>query len=182
MQGVDGAKGQVKYHLAGINIVVRASLDKEYYREGESAQLTLYISNPNTQNSMVNLFARVNYPGYESGRPFALTGNQTLSFEVPLIRITGEKLFFGIYHESGRSIHLNSLYIYRAGDVITLTTDKQVYRPGETVSVSVSGNTSGALTLTAPNYEETIPFNNSATRSFPSPPLSPREHITSAIS
>jgi hypothetical protein len=37
------------------------------------------------------------------------------------------------------------------------------------VAVAVAGNTSGTLTLTAPNYEETVPFNNTATRSFPLP-------------
>jgi len=168
-QGVEGSRGQVKYHLAGINIAVRASLDKQYYQEGESAHLTLYISNPNAQSSTLNLFARVNYPGYESNQPFTLNISQTIAFDIPLAKITGEKLFFGIYHESGRSIHLNSLYIYKAGDVITITTEKQVYKPGETVSVAVAGNTSGTLTLTAPNYEETVLFNNTATRSFPLP-------------
>jgi len=103
-------------------------------------------------------FCRANYPGYESSRPFALTGNETVSFVIPLNRITGEKLFFGIYHESGRSLHLNSVYIVKAGDVLTLTTDKQVYSPGETVSVSLTGNASGSLTLTGPNYEETNPL------------------------
>ncbi len=168
-QGVEGSRGQVKYHLAGINIAVRASLDKQYYQEGESAHLTLYISNLNAQSSTLNLFARVNYPGYESNLPFTLNISQTIAFDIPLAKITGEKLFFGIYHESGRSIHLNSFYIYKAGDVITITTDKQVYKPGETVAVAVAGNTSGTLTLTAPNYEETVPFNNTATRSFPLP-------------
>ncbi|MBU1209565.1 MAG: hypothetical protein KKH04_22040 [Proteobacteria bacterium] len=159
----------MKYHLAGINIAVRASLDKQYYQEGESAHLTLYISNPNAQSSTLNLFARVNYPGYESNQPFTLNISQTIAFDIPLAKITGEKLFFGIYHESGRSIHLNSLYIYKAGDVITITTDKQVYKPGETVSVAAAGNISGTLTLTAPDYEETVPFNNTATRNFPLP-------------
>jgi hypothetical protein len=159
------SKGQIKYHLAGINLNVNATLDKPYYTEGETAHLTINIqtSNPNPQN----LFARVNYAGYEPQQTFTLNGSQVLIFDVPLPKITGEKLFYGIYHESGRSIHLNSLYIHKAGDVITITTDKQVYNPGEVVSVSVSGNASGDMTLTGPGgYSETFGFTGLITKTF----------------
>jgi hypothetical protein len=97
-----------------------------------------------------------------------LTAASTLTFDIPLTKITGEKLFYGIYYESGRSIHLNSVYIYKAGEMITITTDKQVYNPGEQVSVSVtsvSGRT-GTMTLTAPNYGETFEFAGLATKSL----------------
>ncbi|MCX5914133.1 MAG: hypothetical protein NTV04_19640, partial [Deltaproteobacteria bacterium] len=165
-QASPGQEGQVKYRLAGINLRVSAALDKQLYQEGEMAHLTLSVSPTVPLPSALNLFARVNYPGFESNQPFALASSQILPFDVPLAKITGEKLFFGIYHESGRSLHLNSLYIHKAGDVLTITTDKQVYSPGETISVSVTGNVSGNLTLSAPNYEEAISFPGTATRSF----------------
>jgi hypothetical protein len=165
-QASPGQEGQVKYRLAGINLRVSAALDKQLYQEGEMAHLTLSVSPTVPLPSALNLFARVNYPGFESNQPFALASSQILPFDVPLAKITGEKLFFGIYHESGRSLHLNSLYIHKAGDVLTITTDKQVYSPAETVSVSVSGNSSGTLTLTAPNWEETFPFTGTAAKSF----------------
>ena len=162
------SKGQVKYHLAGISLNVNASLHKPYYNEGEIAHLTINIQSPNS--SPQNLFARVNYAGYEPQQTFTLNGNQVLIFDVPLPKITGEKLFYGIYHEGGRSIHLNSLYIHKAGDVITITTDKQVYNPGETVAVSVSGNASGNMTLSGPGgYTETFIFTGLATKSFTLP-------------
>ena len=37
--GTSIAKGQIKYHVAGINITVVAALDKEHYRDGETAHL-----------------------------------------------------------------------------------------------------------------------------------------------
>jgi hypothetical protein len=161
-------KGQIKYHLAGISLNVSASLDKPYYNEGETAHLTINIQSPNS--SPQNLFARVNYAGYEPQQTFTLNGTQVLIFDVPLPKITGEKLFYGIYHESGRSIHLNSLYITKAGDVITITADKQVYNPGETVSLTASGNTSGNLTLSGPGgYAETFPFSGQVIRTFTLP-------------
>lgn len=169
VQEVEGSRGQVKYHLAGINLNVTAALDKPYYQEGETAHLVLSISSLNTPLSALSLFARVNYPGYESKQSFSLSGSQPLSFDIPLAQITGEKLFYGIYHESGRSIHLNSLYIHKAGDVLTITTDKQVYQPGETVSVSVSGTISGTLHLIGPNYDEALPFAGTVAEALPYP-------------
>ncbi len=164
--------GQIKYHVAGINLNVSAMLDKQYYSEGETGHLTIQITDNRPQTTDINLFARVNYNGYESQQSFTLSGSQTLTFDIPLTQITGEKLFYGIYHESGRSIHLNSLYIYKAGDVITITTDKQVYNPGETITAVVSdqgSGVSGTMTLTAPNYTETFDFAGSATKSFTLP-------------
>jgi streptogramin lyase len=169
-QGFEGSSGQVKYHLAGISLNVNASLDKPYYNEGETAHLTINIqsNNPNPQN----LFARVNYAGYEPQQPFTLNGSQTLSFDVPLPSITGEKLFYGIYYESGRSIHLNSLYIHKTGDVLTIETDKQVYNPGENVFVTVTGSVSGNMTLSGPGgYAETFLFSGLEIKSFALPAI-----------
>lgn len=162
---LNGSKGQIKYHVAGIHLDVNAVLDKQNYREGETAHLTIAVSSQQSAVSQ-NLFARVNYNGYENQQSFALTSASTLTFDIPLTAITGEKLFYGVYHESGRSIHLNSLYIYKAGDVITITTNKQVYDPGETVSVSVTGNASGAMTMAGPGYSEVFSFSGNAAKSF----------------
>gem|GEM_PF-1247018 len=168
IQGAEELRGQIKYHLAGIKLTVHAFLDKPYYTEGETARLSIDIqsSNPIAQS----LFARVNYAGHETQQVFTLNGTQVLIFDIPLPQITGEKLFYGIYHEGGRSIHLNSLYIHKAGDVLTLTTDRQVYHPGETVIVSISGNVDGTMTLSAPGgYEETFPFSGQITKNFTLP-------------
>jgi hypothetical protein len=162
------SRGQIKYHLAGISLNVNATLDRPYYTEGETAHLTINIQSPNSNPQ--NLFARVNYAGYEPQQTFTLSGSQVLIFDIPLPKITGEKLFYGIYHEGGRSIHLNSVYVHQAGDVITITTDKQVYQPRDIVSVSVSGNASGNMILSGPGgYTETFTFTGSATKSFSLP-------------
>jgi uncharacterized repeat protein (TIGR01451 family) len=170
MKAVSGQQsainGQVKYHVAGINLSVSASLNKQYYSEGDTAHLTIAVSSQQSAISQ-NLFARVNYNGYENQQSFTIASTSTLTFDIPLTEITGQKLFYGIYYESGRSIHLNSLYIYKAGDVITIITDKQVYKTGETVSVTVTSSTTGTMTLSGPNnYTETFEFTGSATKSF----------------
>jgi uncharacterized membrane protein len=171
-QGFEGSSGQIKYHLAGINLNVNASLDKTNYNEGEIAHLTISIlsNNPNPQN----LFARVQYNGYESQQAFMIGQGQALplQFDIPLPSITGEKLFYGIYYESGRSIHLSSLYIHKAGDILTIETDKQVYNPGENVFVTVIGNISGNMTLSGPGgYAETFLFSGQEIKSFALPAI-----------
>ncbi len=164
--GVSG--GQIKYHLAGVKLNVSASLDKPNYNEGETAHLTINIQSPNSNPQ--SLFARINYAGYEAQQTFTLDGSHVLMFDVPLPSITGEKLFYGIYHESGRSVHLNSIYLHKAGELLTLITDKQVYQTGEIVSVTVSGKATGVMTLSAPgNYTETFPFTGQVAKSFALP-------------
>ncbi len=166
-----GSKGQAKYHFAGINLTVEASLDKQNYAAGDIAHLTLTI---NQQSTAVgeNLFARINYSGYDQQRPFTLNSSQTLVFDVPLTQITEEKLLYGIYYTGGRSIHLNNIYVYKADDMLTITTDKQVYDPGNVVALEVrsqNSGVSGQMTLTGPSYTETFAFNGSATKSFTLP-------------
>ncbi|MGQ9638674.1 MAG: hypothetical protein ACUVT6_12930, partial [Thermodesulfobacteriota bacterium] len=160
-------QGQIKYHLAGIKINVQAALDKAAYREGEVAHLTLTISGDQNQN----LFARVNYPGFEAKETFVLEGSKSLTFDIPLPKITGDKLFYGLYQASGRSIHLNSLYLYKLDEKINLITDKQVYKPGEQVLITLSGEAgiSGNLTLSGPDFEETFLFSGTVTKTFSLP-------------
>jgi len=163
-------KGQAKYHVAGINIGVTATLDKQNYNVGEMAHLTLNISDLRTPNSELGLFARVNYNGHEEQKAFTLgvNPNATLEFNVPLTQITGEKLFYGIYHTGGRSIHLNTIYVYKAGDTLLITTDKQVYDPGQTVNAAInSTGASGQMTLTGPGgYTETFEYTGAASKSI----------------
>ena len=89
-----------------------------------------------------------------SVKTFTLNGSQTLVFNVPLERITGEKLFYGIYAESGRSIHLNTIYVYQADPALSVATDRQVYQPGETVAITATGRVRGDVKAGEVNLEE----------------------------
>jgi hypothetical protein len=170
VQNSKGSNGQIKYHLSGLNLNINAALDKQDYRAGDTAHLSIDVSQESGTGSL-NLFARVNYAEYESLQPFTLNGTGTLTFDILLTEIAGGKLFYGIYHESGRSIHLNSLYIYKTENVLTIITNKQVYNPGETVSVTMNSfsGADGTLTLSAPNYSETFAFTGTATKNFTLP-------------
>lgn len=162
--GITLAEDVIRYRLSGINLNVTATLDKQQYRPGESATLTLNIGQI-TGTAPLEMFARVHYNDYDEKRTFTLSGPQSLTFTVPLTAITGEKLFYGIYHQSGRSIHLNTTYVNAANDRLSITSDKQVYNPGETVAATITGNATGSLLLSAPgDYSDTLAFGGTASR------------------
>ena len=158
--------GVVVYHLSGIKLAVSATLDRQNYNVGDTANLSLTITQQDAGTGP-NLFTRVNYNGYEEKRDYTLNGSQTLTFAVPLSQIAGEKLFYGIYYQSGRSIHLNTIYIRKADAELAVSTDKQVYSPREAVTVAISGSASGDLTLSGPgDFSTTFAFTGSGTKSF----------------
>jgi len=162
-------RGAIRYRLMGLNLAVSASLDKTSYSPGDSATLTLTVTQQDS-NAAPGLFARVNYNGYNEKQTFTLNGSQTLTFTVPISQITGEKLFYGIYTESGRSIHLNTIYLYKSNPELAITTDKQVYNPGDTVTAAISGSATGDLTLSGPgNFTATFAYRGSDSKSFTLP-------------
>ena len=167
--GITVAEDVLRYGVTGIKLSATASLDRQQYRPGESATLSLTISQP-TGTAPQELFARVHYNEFDGKQDFLLSGSQTLIFTVPLSQITSEKLFYGIYHQSGRSIHLNTIYVYPANDLLAVATDKQVYNPGEAVTATITGSATGNLMLNAPgDFSDTLVLDGTASRSIPLP-------------
>ncbi|HEY3308285.1 MAG TPA: CARDB domain-containing protein [Desulfuromonadaceae bacterium] len=165
--GITVAEDVLRFGVTGIKLSVTAALDRQQYRPGESATLILTISQPVGAASQ-ELFARVHYNDFDGKQDFLLSGSQTLTFAVPLTAITGEKFFYGIYHQSGRSIHLNTIYIYPANDMLAVITDKQVYSPGETVTATITGSAAGTLLLSGPgDFSDTLTFGGTAARNIP---------------
>ncbi|NQT72568.1 MAG: PKD domain-containing protein, partial [Chloroflexi bacterium] len=154
---LNGTPGEFTYYVQGANISVETSLDKDpmpFYTEGETAILTLNITNDSAFD--LGLYARVQLNEYEEvTQPFVLspTGTQTLQFNVP-VSFTGSKLFYGIYMDSGRSLHLNALYVYEMDQTrgVMLGTDKQVYEIGEAGSLFYTAFQDGTLSIESPVY------------------------------
>jgi hypothetical protein len=91
-----------------------------------------------------------------------------LRFNIPLDEEREEKVFYGIYHQEGKGIHLNDIYLNFYG-AISVETDKQVYAPGEIIHAVFTGDQTGVLTVQA--FEETYTLNmsGSASASFQVP-------------
>lgn len=162
---LNGAELEIPFTIQGVNIEVTANLDKEYYKAGETAVLAMNITN---QSGFVpQLYAKAKYDNYDSTIEFDMSsGSAGLSFNIPVNQFTGEKIFYGIYTSSGRSIHLNTIYLYQEKDGVNLILDKEVYFPGDLVQVTVNSLQSGDLYISAPDYETTIAITGGANIGF----------------
>ncbi|OGS45247.1 MAG: hypothetical protein A2539_10255 [Elusimicrobia bacterium RIFOXYD2_FULL_34_15] len=134
--------------IIGYKAGVSAQLDKQYYLEGDTATFTMNIWSTNSE-TITDGFIKVNFNTYEASRTIAnLTqSTQTFSFNVP-VHHTGSKLFYGVYLASGRSLYLNSSYIYPKNDVVTVSADKQIYNTGENANINIITNSTGTLSYT----------------------------------
>ncbi|MFC1848936.1 hypothetical protein ACFL27_01895 [candidate division CSSED10-310 bacterium] len=151
---MDNPEASLKFHISGYDIAVTANLDKAYYTEGETAYMTLNVEN-NDPNYSPDLFARVIFNNYSDEVTFQLVTDFSYTFAIP-VSFTGEKVFYGIYDRGGRSIHLNTLYIPEGTADFSILTDKQVYQPSDTMTVTVTSGQAGSVTLTTPVYPPDI--------------------------
>jgi hypothetical protein len=170
--------GNFYVQVEGLALEVGASLDRTLYNPGETAALTLQVSSTTSSSpSAVPLEAVVNWGNFSETRAFTLeNGSAALVFNIPLDEARAEKIFYGIYHEEGKGIHLNDIYLNFRGDSgsggISLELDKQVYTPGEIVHAvftAVEGEQPGVLTASAFEETYTMEFTGTASASFQVP-------------
>ena len=166
-------RGETTLTVRGVNVSVDGGLDARLYDAGDDATLTVTATNERTVP--VELFARVQYNGYDVRQPFALNGSEsaTLSFEVPITFPVGgdRKVFYGVYHADGRSLHIDGAYPHERRANLTLYTDRDSYDVGETVTVTVDPARTGEVALSAPNLTRRATFGDRRTFTFVVPPL-----------
>jgi trehalose utilization protein len=161
---LDGEATEIPFLVSGVKLSVVASLDKGLYDIGDTAILTLDITNES--NLYPAMYARASSGSHEDIESFTLGDRNAIQLSLPVDESTPEKIPYGIYLASGRSVYLNSVFIRVRRDIITLYTNKEVYSAGETVNVLVETAESGALVVSAPGYEDTIPITGSTSFSF----------------
>ena len=94
-----------------VNVEVTASLDKEAYKDGDTAIVTLTISKL-SQTEDGAYVAIVRYRSNPVMQSFMLSSQPTtLIFSVPLSDITGENIFYSVHFESGNTIYQNTMPI-----------------------------------------------------------------------
>jgi len=175
-----GVKNGIKadnfnFKVDGISLNVDASLDRSLYNEGETAQLTLDITSETASDAPLE--AVVNWGNFSESRAFTLSsGSASLVFNIPLEEKREEKIFYGIYHEGGKGIHLNDIYIYFQ-EAISVETDRQVYLPGEVIHAVFTGEQSGTLTAEAFGESHTLIIASSASADFQVPAGYPRRYL-----
>jgi len=147
---LNGKTEEFSFFLQGVNVEINASLDKYLYAKNENAEFTINLTNKCSYD--LSMFARVQIDDYEEIQYFNLSNYITLQFHVPVQ--FNDKLFYGIYLDTGRAIYLNSMYLYKK-EWVTLYTDKQVYSIGDTVTIFVNTPQIGNLHITAPGFNIT---------------------------
>ena len=151
---LNGVTTEIPFTVKGVKIDVSASLDKPIYNLGDTAVLTLEITNEG--DLYPEMYARVRPDDDEEIQEFTLSDSNTLQFNIPIDESTQEYTSYGIYLASGRGVYLNTIYIRLSGDILSLYTDKGVYMQGELVTAFVDTSNSGMLSVTGPGLAEDI--------------------------
>jgi hypothetical protein len=166
--GTADVTGQVNFTVNGIALTVQPSLDKDAYHDGDTAHVTVGITN-GRPGLGTDYLVRVHYASFEQTQPVTVSGSASVAFDIPLPQVTGESAFLGVSHPDGRSLHINTFHIRRADALASVTLDQQVYQPGGSVSVTATTASAGTLTLSAPGYSETIMVAGPVSRTFTIP-------------
>ncbi len=152
---------------------IQASFDSDYYNVGDIAALQLTITPQTAGMGNVPLESQVNWGNYSEKQSFELAaGNQQLVFHIPVDEAREEKVFYGIYHQAGKGIHLNDIYL-RYGGETSMVLDRQVYAPGDIVHTVFTSSESGVLTASSFDETYTIPVSSSAAVDFAVPEGTP---------
>ena len=165
---INGSKEFFDLDVKGIDIDVTARLDKNIYAENETAQLRVDVTDNSTESDY-DMFLRVQYAGFEYEEPFTLETSRSLTLDVPVSKVEN-KLFYGIYTKDGRSIYLNTQYIYVSNADVGIYTDNGVYDQGGIVTYTVEVQEPGTLSITGPgDYQQTIEISGIIAESFSLP-------------
>jgi len=140
------ATGTVPIEVHGLDLSVKASLDRDRVAPGEAVTLTLSVASPG-YGSPVPLVARVNAPPFAESRTFELDqGGTELRFVVPIAEPSCE-VGFGVSTVSGRALFLDSIPVRSNADTVQLSLDRPEVRPGETLNVTADLRSPGTLEL-----------------------------------
>lgn len=166
---VNGKETAFKYQINGYKLNVTASLDKPAYQKGELAKLTLNVQNLGGQSG-VPLTVRVKHGDFDETREITLGGNTVLTFDLPA-DVFDQKVFYGFYHTgTGRSLLLDVCNMYQSLPELMVTTDKQRYQAGETVTVTTRVNQEDWLGIAGPgDFHQFEQVSGSRTYAIPLP-------------
>ncbi|MCP5105302.1 MAG: hypothetical protein GY950_18080 [bacterium] len=159
--------GNFNFKVKGISLDVAASFSADYYNVGETAQLTLTATSQSPTDTPLEVL--VNWGEYSEKQTFDLSsGSRQLVFNIPVDQQREEKVFYGIYHEGGKGIHLNDIYL-RIGGETNMVLGKQVYQPGDIVSTVFTGGEAGVLTASSMDETHTVNVSDSTSLTFAVP-------------
>ncbi|MCL4304151.1 MAG: PKD domain-containing protein [Anaerolineae bacterium] len=140
------------------DVAIEAGLDKMVYTTGETATLTLTLTNHSA--AAAALYARVRHGDFEAAHPISLANKEerTLVFTIPSVS-TSHPLAYGIYDRASEcGLRFNTLPFYTVNPAAPLAVypDKRLYQPGDPVRVTVVTPYTGSLQVQAPGFSQTL--------------------------
>jgi hypothetical protein len=150
---------ELPIYLEGIDIEVKASLDKPSYLINDQATFTLTIKNK-SKMKLYGLYAVVNPPEYK----YSIKTNfdidekeeKILVFNNIKIKKVRDNIFYGIYHNCGRSLYLGTKYINERLGTVSIKLDKEYYYAGEILNCFIRTKACGTCTLNCLNQTKQI--------------------------
>ncbi len=132
-----GTSGKTRFSVAGVNVAVTASLDKQIYYNDDTAVLTMNVEKQ-TQFEDGTYVAIIRYGAHHDMQTFTLTSQPaTPTFNVPLGTLSRDRLFYGVYFQSGGNIFQNSLPINTL-PVVTIVSPVQNSTYNSAVGISAA--------------------------------------------
>ena len=146
--GTQTATGSLRVEAPTFRCV--AKTDKEAYREGDMLALQVLVSTDSKTVGPDDLQVRVTFNDTSLVRDLKIvSGDAAATFRDIPVAFRGNKLMYGLYHRSGRSILINAIPVLDGGREVLLLPDKAQYRAGETIKLRVSGAAKETVTLTS---------------------------------
>lgn len=148
---------------------VSLALDRPAYKPGENVRATLGIalSDPAAVGSLRVL---VSLGEATVEQEVAAPVTQQLVFDLPADFSGNGLLFYGVYEAtSGQGLYLNTRWVQRAGEAITVVPAAPSYEPGDTVTLNISGAYQGKLFVEGADFARTIDVQGQGSVAFELP-------------
>ncbi|NLK18527.1 MAG: carboxypeptidase regulatory-like domain-containing protein, partial [Synergistaceae bacterium] len=127
---------------------VAARTDKEAYLEGENIEVEVEVTSDGASGEYqvrvgFNEESRVENIKLEGGKGRAVFSGIPAAFR-------GNRLLYGLYHTTGRSVLLNALPVRDRSAAVLMIPDRQQYNAGETVKLKIIGKGGDVFSVSSP--------------------------------
>jgi len=130
------------------SFTLSARTDREAYLEGEALDIEVEVTSDSGEGeyqvrASFNEETRLETVQLRGGRGKVIFRDIPVSFR-------GNRILYGLYHTSGRSILLNALQVQDKSGRVVMLPDRQQYAAGETIRIRISGKEGETISISSP--------------------------------
>ena len=148
---------------------VTLTLDQAAYAPGESmaALLDITLSDPGAVSAL-KVVLSLGETTVE--QIVAASANQTVLVYLPADFGGNGLLFYGVYDsDTGEGLYLNTRWVQRAGDLVTVVPGAPTYAPGDTVDLHIAGDYTRTLFIEGADFARSIAVSGGISATFDLP-------------